>query len=170
MRGIQLSVMVRIVSVAALIHLAGAADVARAASATWDGPGGTGGDSNWNDSANWSGGVVPDNGAFTYDVFVDGGKLANSVVRINAFTPTVDNLTINVGDRVDINNGNSLTVVDTGTILNDGVIDLHSTGTGTALLINGSVAMTGSGVVEIGNGTHFNNLNVIEGRIVQLTV
>src|SRR5438874_7957320 len=70
---------------------AGAAQVA----VTW-----TGGAGDWNTAAKWSPAVVPNNGADTYNVFIDGGKTGVvSAVTLNA-SATIDNLTVDAGDSL----------------------------------------------------------------------
>jgi hypothetical protein len=122
-------------------------------SAVW--MGGTG---NWNVPTNWSGGVVPNNGTptgTTYAVFIDNGVGGtNSNVSLN-IAAIVDSLTIDAGDRLGINNGLSLTVVNTGpatgTITNGGLLALNSSGSFTDLVINGNVTVSGSGSVQLSN-------------------
>ena len=63
--------------------------------ATW-----LGGAGNWDNAALWDIGVVPNNGGGdTYNVFIDGGKIANSTVNLN-INATIDNLTIDAGDTL----------------------------------------------------------------------
>ena len=63
-------------------------------SATWK-PG-TG---NWDVPARWSPAVVPNNAVDTYNVFIDGGNAAVSVVTLNV-APTINSLTIDNGDTL----------------------------------------------------------------------
>jgi hypothetical protein len=92
--------------------------------ATW-----VGGIGNWNTPGNWDIGIVPNNGVGgnTYNVFIDGGKILNSSVNLD-INATIDNLTIDAGDSLVINNGKSLTLasgVGAGTITNSGTIAIN---------------------------------------------
>src|SRR4051812_6779638 len=60
--------------------------------ATWRGSAGTGGNGNYGDAANWSGGVVPiNNASTTYTAVIDGAKPAPSRVTVNV-EPEISNL------------------------------------------------------------------------------
>src|SRR5438046_4612565 len=89
----------------AWLGMAGAALGAQT-NATWNGGTGV-----WNLATNWSGGVVPNNGADTFNVFIDGGKVVNSVVT-DDLSVTINSLNIDVGDRLVIGNGITLSVND----------------------------------------------------------
>ncbi|MBN1380627.1 MAG: hypothetical protein JXA41_03010, partial [Deltaproteobacteria bacterium] len=112
--------------------------------AVWNG--GTG---NWDDTGNWSGGVVP-NGADD-DVLIDDGKATDSVVNLN-MTATIGNLTIDENDTLNINNTRALYVTGGKTIANDGTLHINATTTsGASLLLSGDVTLTGTGTVSTSN-------------------
>ena len=113
----------------------------------------------YNNSANWSLGVVPYNGNLvngqptTFTV-----QIGNASVTMDNISPTIDNLTIaDNASALHIANGQSLTVVNsgsgTGTINNIGTIALDSTGGGTALDASGNVTLTGGGTVTMSNSS-----------------
>ena len=122
-------------------------------STTW-----IGGPGNWNDPAKWSGGVVPNNGTpagTTYNVFIDNGNVNFSTVTIT--TPvTIDSLNVSANDTLTINNGTSLTVVNsgagTGVIANNGIIRLSGGPNFTDLIIDGDVYVSGNGAIHLFNG------------------
>src|SRR3990167_3810049 len=116
--------------------------------ATWNGGAG-----NWNTAGNWSGAVVPNNGADTFNVQIDNGNATNSSVSLN-MAATIDNLTIDVSDSLDINNAQSLTIgsgVGAGTITNNGSIAMNSIGNVTDLVMTGAsdVTLGGTGTVTM---------------------
>lgn len=107
-----------------------------------------GGASNWNDTAHWLGGVVPNNGVDTFSVFIDNGDVAASsaTLDIDVF---ITNLTIDADDSLSINNARRLRVV-AGTIDNAGTITLGSTGSNTYLHPRGGpVTLTGGGTLAL---------------------
>ena len=115
--------------------------------ATWNGGAG-----NWNTAGNWSGGVVPNNGADTFNVQIDNGNATNSSVSLN-MVATIDNLTIDVLDSLGINNIWSLVIggVGAGTITNNGSITMNSVGSFTDLVMTGAgdVTLSGTGTVTM---------------------
>ncbi|TVR66373.1 MAG: hypothetical protein EA420_01760, partial [Candidatus Competibacteraceae bacterium] len=128
---------------AVLAALASPSMATLAQDAIWNG--GTG---NWNDSTQWDIGTVPDAGT---DVRVDGGKTGTaSLVNVNV-TSDARNLTIDAGDRVNINNSRQLTIHG-ASLLNNGTLSLSSTGTATTLRV-GDTTFSGTGVVSLGNST-----------------
>ncbi|MEA1053944.1 hypothetical protein U5801_29640, partial [Lamprobacter modestohalophilus] len=99
---------------------------AAAQNATWQG--GTG---NWNDTTQWDTGIVPGS---ANDVFIDGGKTGtDSVANVNV-SSAAGNLTVDAGDAVDINNGQTLSIHG-ATILNHGEIGITSAGGTTSLSV-----------------------------------
>src|SRR5208337_2674357 len=113
---------------------------------------------NYNNTANWSLGVVPNNTTqATYSVVIP----TSSAVTLD-INPTIDNLTIDATSSLSIPNDKSLTVVGsgsgTGTINNSGTIALEATGYGASLLASGNVSLTGGGTVTMSNSSE----NVID--------
>ena len=131
------------------------------------------GTGNWSNASNWAGGVVPNSTAA--DVFVDGGNTAvKSVVDMDN-TFTVDQLTIDAGDTVVVENNNGL-IMDAGSVSattafdNAGTLTLGSVGNYTDLSIRSIVTLMGGGVVNVtsasrilGGGTLINVDNTIQG-------
>ena len=145
-----------------LVSIAGVVSAAPAWAAQqlvfWDGGAGT---TNWGDALNWSGNVVPNNGipaGTTYAVVIDdgsGGGGFTVVLNVDVF---IDRLTVASGDRLNISNGQMLTVVNsgpgTGAIVNAGLIALDSFGAFTTLRISGGpVILSGGGGVQMSNST-----------------
>ena len=135
--------------------------------ATWNGGAG-----NWNTAGNWSGGVVPNNGADTFNVQIDNGNATNSSVSLN-MAATIDNLTIDVSDSLDINNAQSLTIgsgVGAGTITNNGSITMNAFGNLTDLVMTGAgdVTLSGTGTITMSDNTE-NRIysNNIGQRLIQ---
>src|SRR5262245_20047708 len=84
-----------------------------------------GGNGNWSQSVQWSGGIVPDNSTDAFSVDIDGGKAGDSVVTMDVST-TVSNLTIDAGDQVKQSNKTSFALAggnlsNNGTWLTDGL-------------------------------------------------
>ncbi len=115
---------------------------AMAQTATWQG--GTG---NWNDTGQWDTGSVPGS---TNNVLIDGGKTGtDSVANVNV-NSAAGNLTVDVGDTVNIDNSISLTIHG-ASILNDGSVAINSTGGTTTLFTQGGTVLSGSGSVSMSN-------------------
>lgn len=113
---------------------------------------------NWNVAGNWSGGVVPNNGVNTFNVKIDNGNAGqNSTVTLN-INATIDNLTVDSGDQLTIQNAQSLIIaggVNTGTITNNGTIALSSTGGSTDLrLTTTDVTLQGTGKVTLSDASN----------------
>ena len=116
-------------------------------SATWNGGAG-----NWNSAAQWSGGVVPNNDSDSFNVFIDGGKMVNSVVTLDV-NPTISNLTIDAGDLLSQSNNHSLAVAG-GTVTNNGTWSLNSAGNLTDLYCSGGATLSGSGSIVMSNNVN----------------
>src|SRR6266446_1909625 len=108
--------------------------------ATWFG--GTG---NWSTAADWSGSVVPNNGADSFSVFIDGGKMVNSVVTLD-INPTITNLTIDSGDQLNQNDNKALAITG-GTATINGTWSLNSAGSNTDIVCSGNATLSGSGSI-----------------------
>ena len=126
-----------------------------------------GGVGNYSNPANWSLGVVPNNGnpvngsPATFTVEIANGP--NSAVTLD-MSPTIDNLSIDATNSLTIADNEELTVLastgpgsTTGTIDNAGTIALDSGGKNyTNLVISGAggtVTLSGGGIVSLGNTT-----------------
>jgi hypothetical protein len=114
--------------------------------ATWNGGAG-----NWSNIANWDAGVVPSNGINTYDVRIDNGNVTNSSVTLD-MTATIDKLTVDAPDSLNFNNGQGLTIAG-GSVTNNGVISMNSTGTATDLKFNGGITLSGTGGIVMSDNT-----------------
>ncbi len=133
-----------------LYLLIGFPDSAQAAVAIW-----TGGSGDWSVDTNWNPNTVPNNGVNTFNVLIDDGDVgANSRVFLD-IDASVDNVTVDLSDRLILNDGRTLTIDASGlggTIANSGLIDLTSTGTATMMQVSGGdVTLTGGGFVTLAN-------------------
>jgi hypothetical protein len=137
---------------------------------TWIGPA----NGSWATAANWSGGVVPNNGGTRFNVFIDGVQAGNSTALLHSGAMTVNNLSISAGDQLTLANGTSINHVGndvTGALSNAGTILLTSTGGATAFNFNtGSTGLGGGGTITLsgaarigGTGTLNNADNTILG-------
>ncbi len=121
-----------------------------------------GGTGNYSNPANWSLGVVPNNGSLvsglpaTFTVAITSGQGGNSAVTLD-MNATIDNLSIDAASSLTIADSESLTVAGsaggdsaTGMINNAGKIVLSGNASGTATLnISGTVTLTGGGSVTM---------------------
>ncbi len=82
-----------------------------------------GGTGSWNDTTKWSGGSVPTS---SDDVSIDNGKVANSTVNVNV-SGFARSLTIDIGDRLNIQNSRTQTVSGGGMADKDTILADHST-------------------------------------------
>jgi hypothetical protein len=125
------------------------------------------GASDWNIPANWSGGVVPNNGGTTYNVFVDGGAPGVSSVNMNV-NSTINQLNVDAGESVHIVDSRSLTLNTNAQVNNNGLITVTSSGNLTRIVVNnpgspagffgtGQVTLAGGGAIS-GNGRITNGL------------
>ena len=138
------------------LQLGLAAGVAGATDAQWDSANATG---NWTDAGSWiipgNPGVAPNNGAggLNFDVVIDNDAGFDVVVALNT-SPTIDSLTVDAGDRLSFNNGSDLVITNNSAVglVVDGVIALSGVGAITDLALQNSTTLSGSGVVELGNG------------------
>jgi large repetitive protein len=117
-----------------------------------------GGAGNYSNAANWSLGVVPNNGnSYNGEPATFTVEIANSSAVTLDINPTIDNLTIDATSSLSISNGQSLTVVGsgatTGMIDNSGTIALGATGNGASLMASGNVRLTGGGTVTMSNSS-----------------
>jgi YVTN family beta-propeller protein len=126
---------------------------------------------NWSNAANWSTGVVPNNGAI---VCINDGHTPGSQVTLDA-NVSIGGLAIDAGSTLTIGTNQQLIV--SGTISNSGQIIVFSNGNNTFLTFNGAVTLTGGGTVtlvqlfsnaqpilnNVNNGSLNNVNNLIEG-------
>jgi hypothetical protein len=133
-----------------------------------------GGTGNYSNPANWSLGVVPNNGNLvggqpaTFTVEIAGGQHNNSAVMLDT-SASIDNLAIDATNLLSIADGRSLTIVGgsgTEMITNSGTIALDSTGDNTSLQITGNVSLTGGGTVTLSKST----ANLIDGTAANSTL
>jgi hypothetical protein len=119
--------------------------------ATWNG-----GSSTWNNTSNWDIGTVPNNNASdTYNVFIDGLKPGSSAVILD-LNATINTLTLETGDAMQVQAGRTLTV--NGGITNDGDLLLSSTGSLTRLYLGASLTLGGNGRLLLGDNPAFNSI------------
>jgi hypothetical protein len=126
-------------------------------STSWNG--GTG---SWETAGNWSSGVP---GASSNACI----NVASSTVNITASSgDTTLNLDVNLSsDNLNIENNNELIIQAGGNILNNGTINLQSSGSGTWLVIDGNTTLSGTGTVTLSNNT--NNLIWADSGTAKLT-
>ncbi|MGC1722661.1 MAG: hypothetical protein WA746_27095, partial [Isosphaeraceae bacterium] len=122
----------------------------------WTGGGGT---NLYSNAANWSLGVVPNNGnsylgsPTTFNVEIPAASAVTQDI-----SATIDNLTLDdATSSLNIANGQALAVAGsgstTGTIDNSGTIALEATGDSASLLASGNVSLTGGGKVTMSNSS-----------------
>lgn len=119
-----------------------------------------GGTNNWNTAANWSPAVIPNNGTpsgTTYNVLIDNGSGTASVVTLNT-SATVDKLTLDSNDALQISNSRLLTIVagvNAGLLTNQGTITVNGAASATGLRVSGGdVTFTGSGQLVLAGTTN----------------
>ena len=141
-------------AIAAVIACAPAAWGA-AITATWS----SGTTGNWNDGGNWSFSSAPTTATFpnndvndTFGALIDNGGAGASTANLNA-NVTIDSLGVSGGDTVNFNNGNSMTLA-TGTLNNDGAVNLNSTGSTVILNFSGPSAINGTGTITLGSNVN----------------
>lgn len=123
-----------------LLTLSAASARAAIVNTTWTG---AGDGVNWGDSANWSAGSVPNNGADNYNVTINAG----ATVTVNgAFA--IDSLTLASGGTLIIPAGGTLTLNAASTV--DGLLRLNDTD---ASLANRAVLRAGTSLTISGSGT-----------------
>jgi len=107
----------------------------------------------WYTGSNWSPVGPPGNGS---DVIIDNNPSNTSVVNVNG-GPTINTLTVDAGDTVNINAAsNAVRSIDIGsgaTITNNGAINLTTSGSNTARIygsFTNGLLLTGSGTITLG--------------------
>lgn len=95
----------------------------------WQGPGGSG-SGNWSTAADWSGGVVPNNGSTKYGVTLPTESGSYTVTQdINV---SIDSLTVDSGATLSANSGITMTATS---LTNSGVMNYDSSN---KLTVNGA--------------------------------
>ena len=110
--------------------------------AVWNGGAGS-----WNTAANWSTGVVPNNGTDTHVALIDSGKPPSTVTL--SFTATIDGMTLDADDVVNVNQDIVLVVRNVVGLANNGQINIINAGPNinAGLFFSGSQTITGSGEI-----------------------
>ena len=114
---------------------------------TWDNTAG----GNWSDPNNWTPGGGPPT-TLGNTAHIDNDALNNVTVFLD-INAAINSLTVDLSDTLSFNDGFDLNV-NSGTFLNNGQIDLNSSGSLTDLLIGGSITLGGSGEIVMGNNAN----------------
>jgi hypothetical protein len=126
-----------------------------------------GGTGSWSTPGKWTHGV-PNNGTpagTIYNVFIDDGNAALSSVTLNTIA-TINNLSIDSGDRLTISDGNSLTVTGSS-IANAGKLSLNASADSTDLIIGApNVTLSGGGTLTLSDNAN----NRIFGSVASNTL
>lgn len=127
----------------------------------------------WHLSGNWSPATIPTNSAMdTYNVLIDNSDTGNlSIVSLN-LSAAIDNLTLDLGDTLVIDNSRILTVVGgmgEGAILNSGLIMLNSTGSLSGITASaGPVTFSGGGTLMMSGNVNNRLIGTSGGSFVNL--
>ncbi|MGB0576145.1 MAG: hypothetical protein ACPGPC_08330, partial [Alphaproteobacteria bacterium] len=114
-------------------------------SADWD-SGVLSNSSNWNFSSAPTTATFPNNDANdTFSVQIDNNGANNSVVNLNT-SVTIDSLNVSANDTLNFNSGRDITLAN-GTLVNNGAINMNSTGASTDLAFIGSQTNSGNGEI-----------------------
>src|SRR5579863_223275 len=104
-----------------------------------------GGSGNWNTGADWSGGVVPNNGGGkTYNVTISNGEAETVTLNLGV---TVSDLTLGTSALLQSTANDSLTIASGGTLTNSGT--LNFTTTGSNLTIDSGGTLTNNGTLNL---------------------
>ena len=135
---------------ASLAAVALLSNTARAATDTYVGPA-TG---SYSAAANWSLGVVPNNGGgATYDVVIDARTGQASTVQIQSdINPTIGNLTVNAGDALQVGGNIGLTIVGTSVTDNGQIVVNYNQYYTSALVFNANTTLSGTGALLLNSG------------------
>ncbi len=105
----------------------------------------SGGAGDWTDPANWTDNAVP---AAGNTILIDDGNASASECFINVNNLIIGGATIDADDTLRI--GNARIFRASGTVMNNGLIQLDSTGNATYLRPDGAtLTLTGGGIVEL---------------------
>jgi hypothetical protein len=133
--------------------------------ATWIGPGGNGGEGNWNTSSNWNLGIVPNNGTDgngdgvpdIYDVQIDDVPTTASLVHGDTRIFALAGLTVDSGDTLELYSPSGIRMNDSdgaSEIVNNGLIRIDAPPlTNPRLSFSGeTLSLSGNGTIELGIG------------------
>lgn len=159
-----------VIGLSVLIMVAAGRSLATPVEAVWKG--GTG---NWNNSASWVGGVVPNNtGDTTYAVTLDGNAAANSLAVLN-INASIADLTVTAGNALSISGTRTLIInsdVSDGIITNAGNISLQGinlSGPVPSIQFTGTrTTLTGGGTITFNGGDPTRIYAIKDGRLAQL--
>lgn len=132
-----------------------------------------GGTGDWNAASNWDPADVPQNGAGgTYNVFIDNLDIFTaSAVTLNV-NATVDNLTVDAGDRLTLPNIRILTLATgpaAGALTNAGEVSLNSAGNFTDIRFDGGVVtLSGGGTILLSNSANNRLMGINLGSLVNV--
>lgn len=132
-----------------------------------------GGSAPWNNAGNWSPAAIPNNNMTnTFNALIDDGDAGTmSVVNVN-LNATIDNLTLDAGDTLIIDNTRALSVIGApgaGSILNGGLVRLESTGLLTNLFaVSGAVTISGGGTIQLSNNINNRIVGSSGGSFINL--
>jgi fibronectin-binding autotransporter adhesin len=104
---------------------------------TWNG-----GSGNWSAGGDWSGGVVPNNGAGkTYNVTISNGEAETVTLNLGV---TISDLTLGSAATLQSAAGDSLTIASGGTLTNSGTILFNTTGSDITIASGGTLTNNGT--------------------------
>lgn len=119
---------------------------------TWNGGAGS-----WDTATLWTPNGIPN--AAIADAFIDGGKTGTASVVSLAASRTVGRLTVDAGDTLNLNNGGVLNVqsgsfAGSGSIVNNGSINLATPGASAVVRLFSDVTLDGTGVLTFNGGVN----------------
>lgn len=119
---------------------------------TWNGGAGS-----WDTATLWTPNGIPN--AATVDAFIDGGKTGTASVVSLAASRTVGRLTVDAGDTLNLNNGGVLNVqsgsfTGSGSIINNGSINLATPGASAVVRLFSDVTLDGTGALTFNGGVN----------------
>jgi len=115
---------------------------------TWNG-----GNGNWNTPADWSGGVVPNNGGGkTYNVTISNGTAETVTLNLGV---TISDLTLGPSATLQSSGSNSLTIASGGTFTNNGTLTFN-TGVNVLTVQSGGSLINNSALTVSGVGSGVN--------------
>src|ERR1022692_471429 len=101
-----------------------------------------GGTGNWNKAADWSGGVVPNNGGgHTYNVTISNGETETVTLNLGV---TISDLTLGASATLQSAVNDSLTLASGGTLSNSGTLLFNTTGSNITVPSGGTLTNNGT--------------------------